>query len=107
MTAPTPPQAPQASPLAPAVTPLVEPHTKASVSTAEAATMAGWIKADLAAGKMTQAQADRAFAELNTLLEQRLPDVRSDEEKMLENSSLRRSRKTTSSGTASLVKSRR
>ena len=84
MTAPTPPQAPQAAPPAPAVTPLVEPHTKASVTTAEAATMAGWIKADLAAGKMTQAQADRAFAELNTPLEQRLPDVRSDEEKMLD-----------------------
>jgi hypothetical protein len=84
MTAPTPPQAPPAAPPAPAVTPLVEPHTKASVSTAEAATMAGWIKADLAAGKMTQAQADRAFAELNTPLEQRLPDARSDEEKMLD-----------------------
>jgi len=41
MTAPTPPQAPQAAPPAPAVTPLVEPHMKASVSTAEAATMAG------------------------------------------------------------------
>jgi hypothetical protein len=54
------------------------------VSDAEAATMAGWIKADLAAGKMTQAQADRAFAELNTPLEQRGPDARTDEEKELD-----------------------
>jgi hypothetical protein len=46
--------------------------------------MAGWIKADLAAGKMTQAQADRAFAELNTPLEQRGPDARTDEEKELD-----------------------
>jgi hypothetical protein len=46
--------------------------------------MAGWIKADLAAGKMTQAQADKAFAELNTPMEQRLPDASSDEEKMLD-----------------------
>jgi len=46
--------------------------------------MAGWIKADLAAGKMTQTQADKAFAQLNTPLEQRGPDTRSDEQKLLD-----------------------
>jgi hypothetical protein len=46
--------------------------------------MAGWIKADLAAGKMTQTQADKAFAQLNTPLEQRGPDTHSDEQKLLD-----------------------
>jgi hypothetical protein len=41
---------------APTVTSHVEPHTKASPSDNEAATMAGWIKADLATGKKIQAQ---------------------------------------------------
>ena len=70
------------SPLTPAptVTSHVEPHTKASPSDNEAATMAGWIKADLATGKKIQAQADRAFADLNTPLEQRGPDTRTDEQ---------------------------
>ena len=74
------------APLAPAptVTPQVERHPKASVSTSEAVTMAGWIKADLTSGKMTQAQADRAFAELNTPPEQRGPDTRSEEAKELD-----------------------
>jgi hypothetical protein len=60
-------------PTAPAPTltaPTVESHTKASLSDAEAATMAGWIKADLASGKMAQAQADRAFDQLNASPEQ-------------------------------------
>jgi hypothetical protein len=90
MTAPTPPQAPQAAPTAPAVppasivTPLVEPHTKASVSTAEAAIIQGWIKDDLAKGKLTPEQAAKAFDDMNTPLDQRGPDTRSDEEKMLD-----------------------
>ena len=69
---------------APAGAPQVEPHTRAGISDSEAATMAGWIKADLAAGKMTQAQADQAFTELNTPLAQRGPDTRTDEQKTLD-----------------------
>ena len=74
-------------PTAPAPTltaPTVEPHTKNGLSTSEAATITGWIKADLASGKMTQAQADQAFAELNTPMEQRGPDTRTHEEKELD-----------------------
>jgi hypothetical protein len=82
MTAPTPPQAPQSAPPAPAVPP--EPHTKASLSDAEAATMAEWTRKDLAGGKITQTQADAIFNELNVPLEQHAPDTRSDEEKMLD-----------------------
>ena len=62
----------------------VNPHTKSGISDSEAATMAEWIKQDLASGKMTQAQADRAFAELNTPLEHRGPDTRTDEQKTLD-----------------------
>jgi len=69
---------------APTVTPHVEPHTKASVSDSEAATIQGWIKDDLAKGKMTQAQADAAFTELNAPIEQRGPDTRTDEQKELD-----------------------
>ena len=73
------------APLTPAPTVTPQPHhPKASISANEAETMAGWIKADLASGKMTQAQADAAFAELNTPMDQRAPDSRSDEEKMLD-----------------------
>jgi hypothetical protein len=74
-------------PTAPAPTltaPTVEPHTKNGLSTSEAATITGWIKEDLASGKMTQAQADQAFAELNTPMEQRGPDTRTHEEKELD-----------------------
>lgn len=41
--------------------------------------MAGWVKEDLAKGKMTQAQADTVFGELKTPMDQRAPDTRSDE----------------------------
>ena len=69
---------------APPVTPHVEPHTKAGVSDSEAATIQGWIKDDLAKGKMTQAQADAVFNELNVPLDQRGPDTRTDEQKTLD-----------------------
>jgi hypothetical protein len=74
------------TPAAPLVTPTVQPHSKAGVSNAEAATMAGWIKEDLASGKMTQAQADKAFDDLGTPPEQRVTpaDVRSDEVRLLD-----------------------
>jgi hypothetical protein len=85
MNEPTPPAAP-AAPIAPTptVTPQVEPHTKASLSTAEAATMGGWIRADRASGKMTPEQANKAFDDLGATEEQRKPDPRNDEQKMLD-----------------------
>jgi hypothetical protein len=65
--------------------PVVEPHTKAGISPAEAATMQGWIKADLASGRMTQAQAEKAFDELQTPPEARsMVDTRSEEQKALD-----------------------
>jgi hypothetical protein len=74
------------TPSIPAETAQPAPSTpmKTALSASEAAMMAGWIKADLASGKMTQAQADRAFADLNTPLEQRGPDLRSEEAKELD-----------------------
>jgi hypothetical protein len=86
MSEPTPTPPAPAVPSAPTITPHVEPHTKASVSDAEAATMAGWIKEDLAKGKITQAQADKAFDDLGTPLDQRLTpaDTRSDEQRLID-----------------------
>jgi len=54
---------------------------KTSLSMSEAATMAGWIKADVASGKMTPEQAQKAFDQLNVSPEQRAPDARTDEQK--------------------------
>ena len=58
--------------------PLGELHAK------EAVTMAGWIKEDLASGKITQEQASKAWDQLGTSLEQRAPDTRTDEMKALD-----------------------
>jgi hypothetical protein len=57
----------------------VAPHSHAGISPAEAVKMAGWVKEDLTKGKITQAQADQIFGELNTPLGARAPDTRSDE----------------------------
>jgi hypothetical protein len=48
--------------------------------------MTGWIREDVAKGKMTQAQADKAFDDLGTPPEQRATpaDVRSDEVRLLD-----------------------
>jgi hypothetical protein len=48
--------------------------------------MAGWIKADLAAGMMTQAQADKAFDDLGVPLDQWVTpaDLRSDEHRLVD-----------------------
>lgn len=75
-----------AAPLTPAptVTPTVEPHTKASISDAEAAQIARDIREDVAKGKITQTVADARFAELNTPVEQRAPDTRTAEQKQLD-----------------------
>ena len=89
MTVPTPPQAPQAAPTSPAVPitharPPIEPGPQAEITPAQAATMAEWTKADLLAGKITPEQATQQFNALNTPLDQRVADSRSDEEKMLD-----------------------
>ena len=78
------PTPPQATPTAPTLTAPVEPHTKATISDAEAATMADWARKDLAAGKINSEQAEKIFSELNTPLEQRSPDTRTDEQKTLD-----------------------
>jgi hypothetical protein len=89
MPAPTPAAPSTQAPPAPAVTaptavPFVEPTTQAELTPAQASKMAQWAREDLLAGKITQAQADKQFAELNTPLDQRGPDTRSDEEKLLD-----------------------
>jgi hypothetical protein len=71
---PAAPAAPAVPPAQP-ITPHVEPHTKASVSDSEAATIQGWIKDDLAKGKITPEQAQTAFDQLNATPEQRAPDT--------------------------------
>lgn len=76
--------APEPAPTAPTTPPRVEPHGQGAVSPSQAETLVSWIKADIAAGKMTAEEAERAFAELNTPLEQRAPDTRTDEQKLLD-----------------------
>ena len=72
------------TPAAPTVTSQVEPHTKASLSDNEAATMAQWAREDVAAGKITSEQAEKIFNELNTPLEQRGPDTRTHQQRSLD-----------------------
>ena len=76
------------APPAPAPTPApqvqVQPHSKSGLSESEAATMAGWIRQDLLAGKMTPEAATKAFDELGASPEQRLPVARSDAEKQMD-----------------------
>ena len=66
---------------APAVTPA---GPTAELTEAQAAKMSEWIKQDLAAGKLTPEQADKAFNELGRTPKQRLPDQRTDEQKTLD-----------------------
>lgn len=77
------PQARQAGQTAPPAPP-VEPHTQSGLVESEAAKMATWAREDLAAGKITQAQADQIFGELNTPVDQRVtpPETRSQEEQL-------------------------
>jgi hypothetical protein len=72
---------------APTVTPSpVAPHSHAGISETEAATMAGWVKEDLAKGKITQAQADKIFDDLNVSAGQRVTpaDQRTDDQRLIE-----------------------
>jgi hypothetical protein len=80
MTAPTPLQAPQAATTSPAPS---ASGLQAELSTREAETMIGWVKADLAAGKLSPERAEQMFSELGASPEQRAPDTRSDEAKAL------------------------
>jgi hypothetical protein len=81
----TPAPAPSAPPVAPtAPPPFVEPGSQGEVSPGEAATLAAWAKQDLAAGKISSAQAEKIFNELGRTPEQRLPDTRSEEVKALD-----------------------
>jgi hypothetical protein len=57
---------------------------QAEISEAEAAKMSEWVKQDLAAGKLTPEQADKAFNELGRTPEQRGPDTRTEEQKTLD-----------------------
>ena len=53
------------APVVPLDTPQVEPYRPGAVSPSQAETLVSWIKEDLAAGKMTPEQADKAFAQMN------------------------------------------
>jgi hypothetical protein len=74
------------APTTPPVAPVVEPHSKAGVSDTEAAKIAAWTREDLAAGKISQSQADKIFSELNVPAEDRVTkaDTRSDEQKLID-----------------------
>jgi hypothetical protein len=86
--APTAPQAASASsaPPVPTVPPVVEPHSHAGLSPTEAETMAGWIKDNLAKGRMTSAQAQQAFNQLGTPPEARvtMDGKRTDGQKLID-----------------------
>ena len=71
-TTPTPPAPMSTSPPMPLAAPTAE------ITSAQADTMIGWIKADLLAGKITQEDATRAFGQLNATEAQLAPDTRSD-----------------------------
>lgn len=71
-----------AVPAAPAATPAPPAPSEFSlpISTSEAASVAQWIKADLAAGKVTPEEAAKAFDEVGLPMDQRGPDQRSEKQ---------------------------
>lgn len=76
---------PAASIPTPAAPPTIAPGPpQMEITASQAETVASWIRDDLAKGKMTPEQAAKAFEELNTPMEQRAPDTRSDEAKQLD-----------------------
>lgn len=77
----TAPTAPTPRPITPQT---VEPHTSMGVSQSEAATLTAWTKLDLAAGKISQQQADQIFSEMETPATDRAPDTRSEDAKLLD-----------------------
>ena len=52
--------------------PMVAPHSKEALSEGESAQLAAWAKEDFAKGKLTQAQLDRQFDDLDTPQEERV-----------------------------------
>ncbi len=62
----------------------VAPSPQAALTPEQAQQMSEWIKADVAAGKISPEKAAVAFQELGTPLDQRGPDQRTDEEKQFD-----------------------
>ena len=62
----------------------VQPHTKSGISESDPATATVFIKEELAKGKISPEQAQKAFDHLDASLEQREPDTRSEEVKVLD-----------------------
>ena len=84
MTNPTTPAPSPSTPATPSP-PMVKPHPKAAVSVTEAAQLAAWAKEDYSAGKITQAQLEAQFAELNTpQADRNTTDTRSPEQRQLD-----------------------
>ena len=66
-TNPTTPAPSSSTPAAPSTSPpMFEPHPKAALSPTESAQLAQWAKENFAKGKITQAQLEQQFNELNT-----------------------------------------
>ena len=76
--------APVSTAPAPSPAPPVAPTVTGEITPAQAATMAEWTKEDLAKGKITAEQAEKAFDQLQATPEQRAGDARSAEEKQLD-----------------------
>jgi hypothetical protein len=70
------------APTAPAVP--VEPYSQSGLSPNHVAQMIEWEKENLAKGKISPEEATRRFDSLNATPEQRAPDTRSDEVKLLD-----------------------
>jgi hypothetical protein len=82
----TPAQAPPAAPAPTAPSPSVLVQPTAPITASQATSMAGWIKEELAKGKMTQAEAVKAFDDLGTPADQRVTpaDTRTDEQRLID-----------------------
>ena len=76
--------APVSTAPAPSPAPPVVPTVTGELTSAQAAKMIEWTKADLAEGKLTPEQAAKAFDQLQATPEQRAGDARSAEEKQLD-----------------------
>ncbi len=78
------PAAPTAAQPAPTSSSPVGPQGE--ITAADAGKMISWVKADLAAGKISAEQADKIFSDLNVPLDQRVtpPDTRTDEQKLID-----------------------
>ena len=82
----TPAQTPPATPAPTALSPSVPVNPTAPITASQAATMADWVRKDLASGKITQANANKIFNDLNVPLDQRVTpaDTRTDEQRLID-----------------------